>query len=199
MYSFAECENRRRRTSGLDYGNCGVCDRVGRLQAVRVCTSESQYAILGRTPNGSAGFARPVRATTCREPRLGASSSHLSGCDCHGFGAAFYPADPIRSQLSNAVRRADRGFCRHSFHLVDQNVPLSGYAGARESTHYRHRQGRTVPLQPQPHLSRVLAVSDWNRALGQRRLDLGYAAPGDLCDVVRCHTARGALSRSAFR
>jgi hypothetical protein len=130
---------------------------------VQGCTSESQHAILEPTPNGSAGVAIPALAATCRKPRLGASSSYLSDCDCHGLGAAFRLADAIRSQLGNAVRRADRGSCSRAFHLVDQNIPLSGYAGARESTHYRHRQGRAIPLQSQPNLSRVLAVSDWNR------------------------------------
>jgi hypothetical protein len=123
---------------------------VSSPRPVQGCTSESQYAILEPTPNGSAAFAIPALAATCRKPRLGASSSYLSDCDCHGLGAAFRLADPIRSQLGNVVRRGDSGFCSHAFHLVDQNIPLSGYAGARESTHYRHRQGRAIPLQSQP-------------------------------------------------
>lgn len=105
---------------------------------MQACTSGSRYAILVRTPNGPAGFAKPARAATCREPRHGASSSHLCDCDCHGLGAAFCMADPVRSQLGNSVRRADRGFCSHAFPLVNQNIPLSGYAGARKSTHYRY-------------------------------------------------------------
>jgi len=142
--------------------------RENQRQAAQGCTSESQYAILELIPNGFAGSTKPAR-TGCRELRLGASSRHLSDCDCHGFGVAFCLSDPIRSQLGKAVRRADRSSCRHAFHLVDQNIPLSGYAGARESTHYRHRQGRAIPLQSQPYLSRVLAVADWNRTRSQRR------------------------------
>jgi hypothetical protein len=37
----------------------------------------------------------------------------------------------------------------------------------------------------QLHLSRVLAISDWNRARRQRCLDLDHAASGDFRDVVR--------------
>ena len=162
-------------------------------------SSESQYAILERTPNGSADFAKPARGATCREPRPRASSSHLSDFDCHGLGVAFCLADPTRSPLGDAVRGADSGSCRYAFHLVDQNIRRSGHAGARESTHYHHRQGRAVPLQSQPHLSRVLTVSDGTRARSQRRLALGHAAPGDFCDVVRRHTSRGALPRSVLR
>jgi hypothetical protein len=61
-----------------------------------------------------------------------------------GPGIAFYLADPIRSELGKAVRRVDRGSCCHAFHLVDQNIPLNGHAGAWKSTDYRRRQGRAV-------------------------------------------------------
>jgi hypothetical protein len=45
--------------------------------------------------------------------------------------------EPIRPELGKAVRRVDRGSCCRAFHLVDQNIPLSGHAGARKSTDYR--------------------------------------------------------------
>jgi len=106
---------------------------------------------------------------------------------------------PFVPRLAMPFGAVIAGSCRHALHLVDQNIPLNGHASAWESTHRRHRQGRAVPLQSQPHLSCVLVVSNWNRARGQRRLDLGHAAPGDFRDVVCRHTTRGALSRSALR
>ena len=59
-------------------------------------------------------------------------------------------ADPVRSQFGDAVRRADSRFCRCAVHLVDQNIPRSGHAGARESTHYHDRQGRPYRFSRNP-------------------------------------------------
>jgi len=99
-----------------------------------------------RVHNGKTGFRKSAREATSREPRSGASSSHLHDCDYDRRLIAFCVANPICSQLGKAVRRASRGFCRHAFHVVDQKIPLSGHAGAWESTHYHDRQGRAVPL-----------------------------------------------------
>jgi hypothetical protein len=156
-------------------------------------------AILEPTLNGKARFTKPPWGATCREPRRGASSGPLPDCDCDGPFIAFCLANPMCSQLGKAARRANRGFCRHAFHVVGQNIPLSGNAGARESTNYGNRQCRAVPLQSQPNLSRVFAISDRNRAHGQRRPDHAHAASGDFLDAVRRNTPRGALSRSAIR
>src|SRR5262249_10838930 len=107
--------------------------------------------------NGSAVFAKRARGANCREPRTGASSNYLSDCDCRWPSVAFCLADPIRFWLGNAVRRADRGCYRLAFHLVYQNIPLSGHAGARESTHYRVVSGKSI------------CTSSWLKYLGAQR------------------------------
>src|SRR5258708_27144411 len=71
-------------------------------RAMQACTAGSPYAILVRTPHGPAGFAKPARAPTCREPPPGASSSHLCDCDCHGLCAALCMTHPGRSQLGDS-------------------------------------------------------------------------------------------------
>jgi hypothetical protein len=77
------------------------------------------------------GFGKPARSATCREPRPGASSSHLFDRDCHRPAVAFCLANPIRSQLGKAVRRADRGFCRHALHLTTAIVQSGPYGFSR--------------------------------------------------------------------
>ena len=106
--------------------------------------------------------------------------------------------EPIRSELGKAVRRVDRGSCCSAFHLVDQNILLSGHAGARKSTEYRcnEREANSAKLTKNgslmsPDARRILReavkvlLSIWksrsypSKRRGSNRSDVGSNAKSD--------------------
>ena len=134
-----------------------------------------------------------------RKPWAHPSAFRLRGLDRTRPGASSPVAGTARPPFGqHASGRHAHGSGHRPFRLRSSHVAGSWHARPRQPPHHNDCPHRPLPLQPEPHLSRLLASSARSLSLGQQCRFADYAHPSRCAHVARGHPQGRALPRSTI-